>query len=113
MPSGGGIAIPLGMLAFQRRVELESDTLAARLMSSAGYDPAALARYIDREQALHDAQPNRWSPLPTRTQRLGAIQAMIDRLPPRVYEPHSRLEAIQIEVHHLTPSTKTPPSLAR
>jgi predicted Zn-dependent protease len=113
MRQGTGIAIPLGMLVFQRRLELESDTLAARLLSAAGYDPAALARYIEREQAPDDTQPRRWSALPTRTQRLTAIQATIDSLPPRALEPRPGLEGIQVEIRHLTPSMKPPPSLAK
>ena len=43
---GASLAVPIGFLAFQRKHELESDQLAVRFLSSAGYDPQALARLL-------------------------------------------------------------------
>ncbi|MEB2360572.1 MAG: hypothetical protein OZ929_04495 [Bryobacterales bacterium] len=37
-------------MKFAREYELEADTIAARAMESAGYDPAGLERYIERTQ---------------------------------------------------------------
>jgi predicted Zn-dependent protease len=69
---GNHLAIPMGLRDLSRKYEIEADGLAVRMMSAAGYDPAGLARYIEREQRADD-----WSALPSRTERLGAIQAAI------------------------------------
>src|SRR5262245_43889968 len=45
---GADFAIPIAMLSLWRKMELEADGLAARKMAAAGWDPAALARYIER-----------------------------------------------------------------
>jgi hypothetical protein len=86
-------------------------------MPAAGYDPGALARYIDREQAWYDEHSRKmFSPLPRRTQRLEAIRAVIGELPAQVYPPHQGLDKVQEEVRRLTASVspaKQPPTLAK
>ena len=101
----GSLAIPLGMLQMWRKYELDADRLAARKMAAAGYDPAALARYIERVQAPDEMQPKMWSGLPQRSQRLEAIRVVIGDLPAQVYGPHQGLENVQEEVRRLTAST--------
>jgi predicted Zn-dependent protease len=96
------LAIPISLLQMWRNFELDADRLAASKMPAAGYDPEALARYIDREQKSYD-EPSQeiFSSLPRRTQRLQAIHAVIAELPTQVYQPHEGLDTIQEEVRRL------------
>lgn len=107
-------AIPLGMLQGLRTSELDADRLAARTMEALGYDPAALARYIERVQPPDTAQPRAGAALPQRSQRVEAIRAVIASLPAQTYGPHEGLEKVQEEVRRLTARTpKAPPTLAK
>jgi predicted Zn-dependent protease len=114
---GQSMAVPLGLLQMWRTLELDADRLAASKMPAAGYDPKALARYIDREQASYDQYSQRaFSSLPRRTKRLEAIRAVIGGLPAQVYPPHEGLHKVQEEVRRLTGSVspgKQPPTLAK
>lgn len=74
------ILIPVGFLKFQRAFELEADRVAVATMAAAGYDPAALLRYISRVQPETTGQAQVFSPLPTRDARIAAIQAAIRKL---------------------------------
>src|SRR5262245_41690096 len=65
-------SLPVGFLPFARAHEMEADKLAVQLMAGAGYDPAALIRYIDRTQTDPSEQQRVYSPLPSRQQRLSA-----------------------------------------
>ena len=111
------LAIPIGLLQMWRKFELDADRLAASKMAAAGYDPEALARYIDREQASYDERSQEiFSSLPRRTQRLQAIHAVIAELPAQAYAPHEGLDKVQEEVRRLTASVspaKRPPTLAK
>jgi predicted Zn-dependent protease len=114
MRQGESMAIPLGLLQMWRRLELDADRLAASKMSAAGYDPGALARYVDREQVSYDEYSQKiFSSLPRRTQRLAAIYAAIGELPAQVYPSHKGLEKIQDEVRRLNASVPQPPIPAR
>jgi beta-barrel assembly-enhancing protease len=107
-------AVPVAFRASQRTSELESDRLAVSLLSAAGYDPQALARYIDRVQPADPPLPNATAPYPDKRQRLAALQAAIRQLPPATWSAHPGLDAIQQELTHLAARpTKTPPRLAR
>jgi beta-barrel assembly-enhancing protease len=111
---GTAPSVPLGFLAFQRKNELESDQVAARILSAAGYDPQALARYIERVQPADTAPRNAMAPYPDKDQRLAALQAAIQQLPSTTYSAHPGSDAIQQEVTRLTVRpAKTPPRLAR
>jgi predicted Zn-dependent protease len=106
--------VPVAFWTSQRKNELESDQLAVRMLSAAGYDPQALARYIERVQPADPPLRNAMAPYPDKDQRLAALQAAIRQLPPATYSAHSGLDPIQQEVTHLSPRpTKTPPRLAR
>jgi predicted Zn-dependent protease len=110
---GKSLAVPIAFLAFQRKRELESDQVAASILSSAGYDPQALARYIERAQPTDPALRNAMAPYPDKDQRLAALQAAIQQLPPATYSAHPGLDAIQQEVTRLTARpAKVPPRLA-
>jgi predicted Zn-dependent protease len=111
---GAALAVPLGFLPFLRQRELESDQVAASILSSAGYDPQALARYIERVQPADPPLRNPMTPYPAKDQRLAALQTAIQQLPPATYSAHPGLDAIQQEVTKLTARpAKTPPRLAR
>jgi predicted Zn-dependent protease len=106
--------LPLALVAFQRKSELESDQLAVRILSSAGYDPQALARYIERVQPAEPPLPKVFAPYPDKATRIAALQTAIQQLPPASYPAHFGLDAIQQEVAKLTARpAKTPPRLAR
>jgi predicted Zn-dependent protease len=117
MRQGADLAIPLGFLQSWRAFELDADRQAARNLPEAGYDPAALARFIDREEARFDETRNpSFSPLPPRSRRVEAIQAIIAGLPPQTYPAHDGLDRIQEEVRRLTASVEPPkkvPTLGR
>lgn len=107
-------ALPIAFRTFQRKHELESDQLALRILSSAGYDPQALARYIERVQPADPPLRNAMAPYPDKDKRLAALQAAIQQLPPATYAAHPGLDAIQQEVTRLTARpARTPPRLAR
>jgi beta-barrel assembly-enhancing protease len=101
IPRDNTLVAPMKLRAMSRVYELEADRLAVGIMSAAGYDPAALVRYIEREQSSDEASPNPWSALPPPTERLSALHSAIMNLPPGAYEPHPGFEAIQAEVRRL------------
>jgi predicted Zn-dependent protease len=110
------MTIPLGLLQMRRKMELDADRRAARKMSAAGYNPKALTRYIDREQASYDDySPRKFSSLPRRKERLEAINAVIGELPAQIYPPHEGLGKVQEEVRRLiaTTSPAKPPTLGK
>jgi predicted Zn-dependent protease len=107
-------AIPVAFRASQRKSELEADRLAVSILSAAGYDPQALARYIERVQPADPPLRNAMAPYPDKDQRLAALQAAIGQLPPATYSAHPGLDAIHQDVTNLIARpTKTPPRLAR
>jgi predicted Zn-dependent protease len=107
-------ALPVAFRASQLKSELESDRVAVSMLSAAGYDPQALARYIERVQPDGPPLRNAAAPYPDKDQRLSALQEAIRQLPPANYSAHSGLDAIHQDVTNLTVlPTKTPPRLAR
>jgi predicted Zn-dependent protease len=77
--AAGSTAIPMGLLSFQRSFETDTDLAAVKLLAAAGYDPEALAAFIERVQI--DSTPA-FSSVPSRAQRVTAIRAAIAELPP-------------------------------
>jgi predicted Zn-dependent protease len=75
----GSTLIPVVALEQLRQMELQADSLAAPALSSAGYDPTALIRYIDRVQTSDPI----FSPLPPRAVRTAALERTIRELPSR------------------------------
>lgn len=78
--------IPMSLLRQRRGMELRADTSAAAAMARAGFDPAALLRYIQRVQPSD--QPT--SPLPPRAKRIAALRKAISTLPPTAYTGNSQ-----------------------
>jgi beta-barrel assembly-enhancing protease len=115
---GYSITIPLAFLQQWRKFELDADRLAATKLGAAGYDPAALARYIDREQVRFDESvlETKFAQLPPRAVRVDAVQAVISGLPQQSYPPRPAFAEIQDEVRRLagaSETTKKPPTLVR
>jgi predicted Zn-dependent protease len=104
MRQGASVAIPLAMLDMQRKLELAADRLGVSAMSAAGYDPAALLRYIERELARFEGAGTKpqFLPLPPLDPRLDAIRAAISELAPKSYPSHNSIQQIQDEVRRLT-----------
>lgn len=110
---GESLAIPMGMRQMWRNLELEADRLASRTMAAAGWDPAALARYIERLQAPDATQNKAWPALPPRSERIEAIQRVIAELPQRSYRPHNGLDIVQKELRQYPSAGKAIPSQGR
>jgi hypothetical protein len=69
----GSPPLPLGLYGWWRNLEINADRVAARSMAAAGWDPAALARYVERLQTP-DNGATKLSPLPSGSERLQAIE---------------------------------------
>jgi len=101
---------PLGMRPFMQRYELRADQIAVRTLSQAGYDPAALARYVDRMQT--DNVPLEFSSLPPREERLAALRQAIADLPPGDYTTDTgEFEVVRDEVRTFMERLHPAPSL--
>jgi predicted Zn-dependent protease len=106
-------AMPVGFLQFQRAFESQADYRAVSMMAGAGWDPEALARYIEREQPSAGAQMAQvFSALPPAGERVAAIRKEIGALPLRDYAASPQFAAIQAEVSRLDAAPKpAPPAL--
>ena len=115
MNQNQSLSIPLGLLRYHRENELEADRLAADAMAGAGFDPAALARYIGRVQPAEGARPWMFSPLPTREQRVGSLEDAVRALPARTYAAGEAFQRVREEVRRLmpAPASTRPPTLRR
>jgi predicted Zn-dependent protease len=87
------VLIPMNMRSLARGFELEADRIAVQLMADAGYDPRALAAFIDRTQPV-PRSPS-LSALPTKEQRAVELSKTIEALPARAYTSHDGLAKIQ------------------
>jgi beta-barrel assembly-enhancing protease len=96
MRNAQALALPLSLLQMQRKAELAADQAAARAMANAGYDPEALARYIERVQPADETKAGIWSPLPRRSARVQAIREL--GLAAQPHEPRAGLTTAQDEV---------------
>jgi predicted Zn-dependent protease len=108
-------AISTSLIRSQREFELEADYRAVPMMAGAGWDPGALARYIEREQSVPDPRkpgtaPRVFAPLPPRDDRVAAIRQTAGNLPPRDYSTSPEFAAVQAEVRRL--NAERPPSSA-
>jgi beta-barrel assembly-enhancing protease len=91
----GALAVPRSFSKSHRAFELDADSLAAEMMSAAGYNPEALARYIERVQPPDPPQADEYSPMPERSARAAAIRALAKG---RTYSPHPDFSVLQDEV---------------
>ena len=102
------VAVPLRRR--QVEIELEADDRAAAAMARAGFDPAALPRYIEREQ-----RPSPFSQLPPRAVRIDALRTTIAELAPRAeyIENSSDFSAVQKAAHAEGPEPYRPRLIKR
>jgi predicted Zn-dependent protease len=112
-----GSLIPVGMLQFQRTLETEADAQAIQIVSAAGFDPAALVRYIVRVQTASPGTTGAvFAVLPPAGQRASLMETAIQALPQRTYpvwDPDA-LGRIQAEVRRVAPvAEKARPLLRR
>jgi predicted Zn-dependent protease len=54
---GAGLAIPMGFLAFTRRMEREADYLGLQYMYKAGYDPTSFVDFFEKIQTMEKRKP--------------------------------------------------------
>jgi predicted Zn-dependent protease len=106
-----GLAVPLAYLESQRKAERDADALVVGAMARAGFDPQALARYIDRVQPA----ASKYSPLPDREDRLTAIRSEIGKLARVDYKASGAFASVKEEVRRLAEPVRprTVPSLIR
>jgi len=95
--------MPTGVTDQRRERELQADASAILLLSRAGFDPAALLRYVERVQPLDRPR----SPFPARSDRIAALQQAIRDLPPASYSQSDEFYAIQEQVRLLRPPAPT------
>lgn len=69
--------VPVTLLNFQRKNELQADRFGLELASRAGYDPLGYLRYVERTQ-MEDSE---FSPLPNREERLASLRETASSLP--------------------------------
>lgn len=81
-----GLLAPIEVRDKIRGIELQADRDAVARMAAAGFDPKALATYLDRVQLTG----NERSTLPPRSERVAAIEDAIRHLPPATYSTSSR-----------------------
>ena len=106
------LSIPLGMLKSVRVQELQADLLAARMMSSAGFQPGRLADFIERVQSAASDPPDARAPLPPRAERVAALRAVTVSVTPRTgSEDFTELQNLVRRA--LPANAKTPPRLGR
>ena len=103
---GLGLALDGVFLKNSRDDESEADALGARIMSEAGYDPVALARFFEKLEARGGpGVPEFLSDHPSPGNRVEAVQAEARTFPPRTYSPNN----VEFERIRVT-SAKLPPA---
>jgi len=99
--------LPASAMDQVRVMELQADTTAVLAMPRAGFDPAALLRYVERVQPPD--QPH--SPFPARAARVAALRETIRDLPPATYAQSDEFYRIQERARPAPPKPQPPPSL--
>jgi predicted Zn-dependent protease len=102
---------PEECLKIWRSNELAADRVAVHVMAAAGYEPAALLDYIRRTQRDLAPASVKYSVLPPREIRIGALETAVANLPSRSGPSGGEFGAIQDRVRELAaPSVGKPPS---
>ena len=103
---GLGVALDGIFLKNSREDESEADALGAHIMSEAGYDPVALARFFEKLEARGGpGVPEFLSDHPSPGNRVEAVQAEVRTLPPRTYTKadESDFQRAKVEIAKLPP----------
>lgn len=106
---GLGLGLNGIFLKFSRTDESEADALGTHIMSEAGYDPVALARFFDKLEAQSGpGVPEFLSDHPSPGNRVEAVKAEARTLPARRYTSDNReFEGVKVAIAKLPP----PPDL--
>jgi predicted Zn-dependent protease len=96
--------VPASVLPQLREFELRADWWAVSVMANAGWDPAALVRYIGRMQPAEDPR-QKFSPLPERDVRLVNLIDAIRDVPGGRYSVSDEFPRIQEEIRAAMPVT--------
>ena len=86
--------MPVGYLRTQWSNELDADRVAVDIMAAAGYAPAALLDYVRRTQRTVPGEAGRYSALPSREERISALETAVANLPSRTNPPGGEFKAI-------------------
>jgi predicted Zn-dependent protease len=100
--------VPLSYISYVRDEEMEADLLAVRLLAGAGFDPAALRRFIERQQPEPAGRSDSWPP---KAQRLAALGEAVAALPARTYVESGEFTTVQGEARRLLDPPRRPPTL--
>jgi predicted Zn-dependent protease len=93
---------PRGFLAVMRNAELEADRVAVSILSAAGYEPAALLRYLRRTQRDFPPESKVESMLPGRDERLSVLQTLAAASSAGATQRGVRFPSIQARVSELS-----------
>ena len=109
---GLGLALDGIFLKNSRDDESEADALGARIMSEAGYDPVALARFFEKLEARGGpGVPEFLSDHPSPGNRVEAVQAEARTFPHRTYSSDNvEFERIRVAIAKLPPPPDFRPS---
>jgi beta-barrel assembly-enhancing protease len=81
---GANMAIPMGFLAFTRKMEREADFLGLQYMYKAGYDPTSFVDFFEKVQTMEKRKPGTvakvFSTHPMTDDRIAASQAEIQKI---------------------------------
>lgn len=109
--AGLGVGLNGLFLSYSRGAESDADALGVRIMSQAGYDPMAMARFFQTLEASGGARgPQFLSSHPNPGNRVQAIRAEVAAMPQKRYtaDVPGGIETAKREVAALPPPRRTP-----
>jgi predicted Zn-dependent protease len=96
-----------GAIRESREMELQADKSAVLAVSRAGFDPAALLRFIERLQPPDSPR----SPFPPRDGRITALRDALRDIPPAAYTESEEFYRVQQRLRPAATEPRSPPSL--
>jgi Zn-dependent protease with chaperone function len=109
---GGGLVLNSVFLKYSRTDESQADILGTQILYDSGYDPRAMAQFLEKIEAMSRSQPIEFfSDHPNPAHRVERVDEEIDKLggpPPHAQTDSSEFEAIKRYVKSLPPPPKAP-----
>ncbi len=96
-----------GAIRESREMALQADKSAVLAVSRAGFDPAALLRFIERLQPPDSPR----SPFPPRDGRITALRDALRDIPPAAYTESEEFYRVQQRLRPAATDPRSPPSL--